>query len=160
MPFSLWKVFPKVSLGCSVSASADENTVYISVATGDQEFLPRCNLNLLGFSLGRVKGAERDSCRFNFIWLNKICFICALSGLQNLGLYRKYELRSSCASGFNLAVAWIAKGSRLCYLELWVGTDFLVTKNGSLQTMQMAWSPAVLKGSCKFSHNPATIFLP
>lgn len=59
MPCSHWKVFPKVSLGCSVAVSADENTVYISVATGDEELLPQCNLNLLGFSLDGVKWAER-----------------------------------------------------------------------------------------------------
>lgn len=31
MPFSRWKAFPKVALGCPVYVSADENTV----ATGD-----------------------------------------------------------------------------------------------------------------------------
>lgn len=38
-----------------MAVSADENAVYISVATGDEELLPQCNLNLLGFSLDGVK---------------------------------------------------------------------------------------------------------
>lgn len=159
MPCSYWKVFPKVSLGCSVAVSADENTVYTSVATGDEELLPQCNLNLLGFSLDGVKCAERDSCMFEFIWLNKICFICAFSGSIGNKLWSIQKVQVT-----PVLHVWIQRGSflnckrPLCYSELWAGTDCLGTKNGSLQMVQVAWSSAVLKGSFKFSHKPLRTF--
>lgn len=38
-----------------MAVSADENTVYISVATGDEELLPQCNLTLPVFCLDGAK---------------------------------------------------------------------------------------------------------
>lgn len=49
-----------------MAVSADENTVYISVATGDEELLPQCNLNLPGFSLDGVKCAETPACLISY----------------------------------------------------------------------------------------------
>lgn len=110
MPCSHWKVFPKVSFRCSVAVSADENTVCISVATGDEELPPQCNLNLLGFSLDEIKWAETPACLISDDWTSSASLVL-FWGPQgtNFGPYRKYKLHQFCMSGFNVAVSWISR---------------------------------------------------